>query len=162
MADPVVDTNQGGDNAWKDDAGMTAQFEAFQAWVKNGKRTYDEYQHESLESIRANRIRTEKILSDAQSYDNARQLIANQALQNAVETANFVGKQALNHNALAVDHQWNLEPSQGASEGLVLGAANVTQAIGAGVAEASAAIAAAVVAAVTQALADGSITLKSK
>lgn len=65
------------------------------------KRTYDEYQGESLESIRRNRSIVDKLLSDAQAHDNAlraaslvQQNIANQALQNAVETANMVGKQA--------------------------------------------------------------------
>lgn len=79
-----------------------------EAWFGNIKRTYDEFQHESLESIRRNRTIVDKTLSDAQQHDNARQDIANQALQNAVETANMVGKQTVRHADLAVDHQWNL------------------------------------------------------
>ena len=46
--------------------------------------------------------------------------IAIQALQNAVETANMTGKQAVRHGDLAIDHQWNLEPSQGLAEAEVL------------------------------------------
>ena len=79
------------------------------AWFANVKRTYDEYQGESLESIKANRAYIAKVLSDAQQNDNHRQAIANQALQNAVETANMVGKQAVRHSDLAIDRQWNVD-----------------------------------------------------
>ena len=80
-----------------------------EAWFANIKRTYDEYQHESLESVRRNRSYVDKTLSDAQQHDNARQEIANQALQNAVETANMVGKQAVRHGDIAIDRQWNID-----------------------------------------------------
>jgi len=73
----------------------------------NIKRTYDEYQQESLESIKRNRTIVDKLVSDAQQYDNQRQVIANQALQNAVETANIVSKQAVRHADIAIDAQWN-------------------------------------------------------
>ena len=33
----------------------------------------------------------------------------NQALQNAVETANMVGKQAVRHSDIAIDRQWNVD-----------------------------------------------------
>ena len=75
----------------------------------NVKRTYDEYQHESLESIKTNRSYVQKVLSDAQQHDNERQNIANQSLQNAVETANMVSKQAVRHSDLAIDRQWNVD-----------------------------------------------------
>ena len=80
-----------------------------EAWAANLKRTYDEYQHESLESIRRNREIVDKIISDAQQYDNQRQVIANQSLQNAVETANMVSKQAIRHSDIAIDRQWNVD-----------------------------------------------------
>ncbi|MGW8178884.1 MAG: hypothetical protein ACWGQW_09005 [bacterium] len=80
-----------------------------ESWFANIKRMYDEYQHESLESIRRNRSLVDKYISDAQQYDNGRQNIANQALQNAVETANMVGKQAVRHGDLAIDRQWNVD-----------------------------------------------------
>jgi len=73
----------------------------------NIKRTYDEYQQESLESIKRNRSIVDKLVADAQQFDNQRQVIANQALQNAVETANMVGKQAVRHSDIAIDAQWN-------------------------------------------------------
>ncbi len=80
-----------------------------EAWFGNIKRTYDEYQHESLESIKRNRSYVDKVLSDAQQHDNERQTVANQALQNAVETANMVSKQAVRHSDLAIDRQWNVD-----------------------------------------------------
>ena len=80
-----------------------------EAWFANIKRTYDEYLHESLESIRRNRTIVDKTLSDAQQHDNTRQNIANQALQNAVETANMVGKQGVRHGDVAIDRQWNVD-----------------------------------------------------
>ena len=86
----------------------------------NRKRTYDEYQQESLETIRMNRSYVAKTLSDASQNDNVRQNIANQALQNAVETANIVakntietsnmiGKQAVRHGDIAIDREWNID-----------------------------------------------------
>jgi hypothetical protein len=75
----------------------------------NIKRTYDEYQQESLESIKQNRSYVGKVLSDAGQYDNQRQLIANQALQNAVETANMTGKQAVKHADVSADRIWNVD-----------------------------------------------------
>lgn len=75
----------------------------------NQKRTYDEYQHESLESIKRNRSYVDKVTSDAQTHDNTRSNVAEQALQNAVETANMVAKQAVRHGDIAIDRQWNVD-----------------------------------------------------
>jgi hypothetical protein len=80
-----------------------------EAWYANVKRMYDEYQHESLESIRRNRTIIDKIISDAQQFDNQRQNLANQALQNSIETANMVAKQAVRHAEIAIDRQWNVD-----------------------------------------------------
>lgn len=57
-----------------------------EAWKANIKRTYDEMQQESLETIRQSRVQTANI-----------QAIITQALQNAVETANLVAKRSLDH-----------------------------------------------------------------
>jgi hypothetical protein len=73
----------------------------------NHKRTYDEYQQESLESIKRNRSYVDKVLSDAATHDNRSRVIAEQALQNAVETANMIGKQAVAHRDIAIDNEWN-------------------------------------------------------
>jgi hypothetical protein len=63
----------------------------------NQKRTYDAYQ--DLDLIRARQ--------DARNSENVANL-AQQALQNAVETANLVSKQAVRHADVAIDRQWNL------------------------------------------------------
>jgi hypothetical protein len=75
----------------------------------NTKRTYDEYQHESLESIKRNRTFLDRVLNDTHEYGMQKHNIANQALQNAVETANMVGKQAVRHGDLSIDRQWNVD-----------------------------------------------------
>lgn len=91
-----------------------------EAWFANIKRTYDEYQQESLETIKHMRQHFDKLVSDAQQFDNQRQTIANQALQNAVETANMVSKQSVRHSDLSIDRQWNVEPREAAGEAAVL------------------------------------------
>ena len=90
----------------------------------NIKRTYDEYQQESLESIKRNRSIVDKLVSDAQQFDNQRQVIANQALQNAVETSNMVAKQAVRHGDIAIDGQWN-PVQQGAGDTLTARAVSI-------------------------------------
>ena len=93
----------------KDEAWHAELFEKDSLYFSNRKRTYDEYQHESLEAIRGHRSYAMKIASDANQNDNVRQNIANQALQNAVETANMVAKRTINHGDLATDRQWNID-----------------------------------------------------
>lgn len=80
-----------------------------ESWFANVKRTYDEYQHKSLESIERNRSYVDKVLSDAQADTIEKRNIANQSLQNAVETANMISKQAVRHSDLAIDRQWNVD-----------------------------------------------------
>ena len=75
----------------------------------NMKRTYDEYQQESLESIKRNRSYVDKLLSDNHGYDMNARNIATQSLQNAVETANLVSKQAVAHRDIAINAQWNVD-----------------------------------------------------
>ena len=94
----------GMDEAWK--ANMKMMFDFTFA---NMKRTYDEYQQASLESIKQNQSYIQKILGDSQVHFNNQQAVSLQALQNAVETANMVGKQAVRHSDLAIDRQWNID-----------------------------------------------------
>ena len=94
----------GMDEAWKTNMKMLFDFT-----LANMKRTYDEYQNESLTGVRENRSYVDKVLSDAQQNDNFKQSTANQALQNAVETANMVSKQAVRHADIAIDRQWNID-----------------------------------------------------
>jgi len=94
----------GMDEAWK--TNMKALFDFTFA---NMKRTYDEYQQASLESIKQNQSYVQKILSDAQSHFNDQQNIATQALQNSVVTSDMVAKQAVRHADIAIDRQWNVD-----------------------------------------------------
>lgn len=80
-----------------------------EAWFANVKRTYDEYQRVSLDNIARNDAYVQKVLSDAQADTIEKRNIANQALQNAVETSNMIGKQAVRHADLAIDRQWNID-----------------------------------------------------
>jgi hypothetical protein len=103
----------------------------------NVKRTYDEYQQESLESIKRNRTYVDKVLSDALQFDNQRQVIANQSLQNAVETANMVGKQAVRHGDIAIDRQWNVDEANYTAASILdaMNAPAVKQAMSAAIAD---------------------------
>lgn len=109
----------------KDEAWSSQILEKDGLGFANRKRTYDEFQEESLqtmrqvrrqvedlhssamESINRNRTIVDKMISDGQQFDNHRQTIANQSLQNAVETANMVSKQAVRHGDLSIDRIWN-------------------------------------------------------
>ncbi|HUS98662.1 MAG TPA: hypothetical protein VMX97_18200 [Hyphomicrobiaceae bacterium] len=64
----------------------------------NEKRTADEYQDLSLNVSKRGRALEEKLDS-----------IAVQALQNSVETANMIAKQAVRHGDIAIDRQWNVD-----------------------------------------------------
>jgi hypothetical protein len=84
-----------------------------EAWFGNIKRTYDEFQQESLETLRRSRDRFDSLQSQQQTHVANVNAVALQALQNAVETANIMGKQSvqqtLRHNDLAMDRQWNVD-----------------------------------------------------
>ena len=80
-----------------------------ESWFANIKRTYDEYQQLSLDLLRKINAHYDKLISDAQQYDNSRQGIANLALSNAVDTANLVNKQAVAHRDVAIDRIWNVD-----------------------------------------------------
>jgi hypothetical protein len=101
----------GMDEVFKTVATMTAA---------NVKRTYDEFQQESLESIRRNRSYVDGVLNDAKNHSNNLNNVAIQALQNAVENANFkakncldtanlINKQAAAHRDIAIDNEWGID-----------------------------------------------------
>ena len=77
-----------------------------ESWAANIKRTYDEFQHESLESIRRSRKAFDKMVSDAQQHDNVRQTLANESLKAMVETGNALGKQMINNLQFGPDRDW--------------------------------------------------------
>jgi hypothetical protein len=127
----------------------------------NAKRTYDEFQQESLETMRRSRDAFNKLTSDAQTADNQIRLVALQALQNAVkvadlsamqtlrhtenvcETSNKDGKQATRHADIAIDQQWN-PVQQGVGDTLTARSVSIDdaslKAIGAMIAQAMAAL----------------------
>ena len=80
-----------------------------EAWQMNMKRMYDEYQHESLTDIRQKRTHFDNKISNSAANDESKEKISIQALQNAVETANMISKQAVRHCDLAIDRQWNID-----------------------------------------------------
>ena len=91
--------------------GLEREFEVGkdEAWFANIKRTFDEYQQVSLDHIRQNDVYIQKVISDAQADTIEKRNITNQALQNAVETANMISKQAVRHGDIAIDRQWNVD-----------------------------------------------------
>lgn len=101
----------------------------------NNKRTFDEYQDLALTSARR-----------SQSHFDTLSQLSVQALQNAVETANMVGKQAVKHADIAADAMWN-PIQQGSADNLTAGAVPANRAIdvsAAGVGVSAEAVAAAV------------------
>jgi hypothetical protein len=100
------------------------------AWQANLKRTYDEFQQVSLESVRRNRTYVDRIIGNNADHDQQVRNISIQALQNAVETSNMVGKnavatcgvsqnQVLDHRDLGHDRAWNVD-EQGYTAELIL------------------------------------------
>ena len=97
----------------------------YQTLFNNGKLTFDAFLDIVTTGSRGASVA-------AQQLNN----VALQALQNAVETANMVGKQAVNNSdliakgainaqAVAVNKIWNLEVTEAASEAGVLRAAGL-------------------------------------
>ena len=87
----------GTDEAFKNAnaTGSAAHNENQRVTYSNIKRTYDMYQDLDIQPARQGLIEQTRLNQ-----------IANQALQNAVETANMVGKQAIRHADIAADALW--------------------------------------------------------
>ena len=92
----VPDTQEDFENLSQKNAGE--QTDSQTAWEVNRKRTYDVYQDFDVQAVR-------QFHNTAAKLDN----ISIQALQNAVETANMVGKQAIKHADVAADALWTDE-----------------------------------------------------
>jgi hypothetical protein len=113
----------------------------------NIKRTYDVYQDLDIQAARQAEIEQTRLNQ-----------IASQALQNAVETANMVGKQAIRHADVA-DALWTdeLNPvTRGAGSNITAGAVPANRAID--VAAAGAGVSAEAVAAAVAKQVDASVT----
>jgi len=72
--------------------------EQSEAWFANIKRTYD--LHQTLDT---------KAINDANKHAAVLDNLATQALQNAIETANMIAKQAVRHGDIAIDREWNID-----------------------------------------------------
>ena len=99
------------------DAKVNAAFELF---LLNAKRTYDEYQDVALTEARRSQTHLDEALVQARRHAEEIHNVTLQLLQNAVETANMVSKQTIRHADFAIDQQWNLEPHEAAAEAQVL------------------------------------------
>ena len=64
----------------------------------NAKRTYDTYQDLDLQTARFNN----KVAEDVHG-------LTMQVMQNAIESANMISKQAIRHGDIAIDRQWNVD-----------------------------------------------------
>ena len=64
----------------------------------NAKRTYDTYQDLDLQAARAAQRAAEDIHG-----------LSMQVMQNAIESANMISKQAIRHGDIAIDRQWNVD-----------------------------------------------------
>ena len=92
------------------EVGMDEFFKAASAnSYNNMKRTYDDYQDLDLARARADIYGVEMARIEERKSSAERDKIATQALQNAVETANMVAKQAVRHGDLSIDRQWNVD-----------------------------------------------------
>ena len=82
----------------------------------NRKRTYDAYQDFDIQAQRSNQ----------RTLDRFEQL-AFQSMQNSIETANMVGKQAIRHADVAADALWTdeLNPTMHGAEAVMAGQAPV-------------------------------------
>jgi hypothetical protein len=87
----------------------------------NAKRTFDEFQQESLETTRQMR-----------NQWNTQQGILNQAMQNAVTasdiatknllgTLDMISKQSVRHGDIAIDRQWNVDEQSAIVEKILEG-----------------------------------------
>ena len=75
----------------------------------NSKRTFDEYQDLGITGARSNATIVTRMAQLSVDNDSVLRNLSVQALQNAVESANMVGKQAIRHSDLAIDREWNVD-----------------------------------------------------
>ena len=91
----------------------------------NAKRTYDVHQTTDL-----------KVQEGSADFRDQLRNLTTQALQNSIETANMISKQAVRHNEIAIDRQWNVD-EQGYQVAEILRDESFKQAIVAAVAKAA-------------------------
>ena len=83
-----------------------------EAWKSNVKRTYDEYQNESLADGRQNRVNLAQLNAlSAQAIQNAL-TTQNMLAKNAVVNVDLITKQCIRHNDVAIDCTWDPGPGE--------------------------------------------------
>lgn len=121
----------------------------YQAWFNNAKLTYDTHLDLLATQARRSQDHYDAIVTGERTHRGELERVSLQALQNAVETANMVGKQAVRasenaiesanfkakntletanlrgkdavrHSQIATDQQWNMEPQEAAGESLLM------------------------------------------
>lgn len=110
----------------------------YQAWFNNSKLTYDTHLDLLASQARRSQDHYDAIVTGERTHRGELEQLSIQALQNAIETANLVGKQAVRatdnvietanlrgkdavrHSQIATDQQWNQEPQEAAAESLIL------------------------------------------
>jgi hypothetical protein len=88
----------------------------------NFKATYDAYQRLSLDGASSAQQLAQRASQNGLDHDQAMRGLSVQALQNAVETANMVGKQAVRHGDIAIENQWE-SPEEAAIAAIAAGVA---------------------------------------
>ncbi len=78
--------------------GEKSNIEQSEFLVANMKRTYDAYQDLNLQAS----IAAQRAAEDIHG-------LSVQVMQNAIESANMVSKQAIRHGDIAIDRQWNVD-----------------------------------------------------
>lgn len=78
------------------------------AWDANNKRTYDVHQTEDSETRGRNRTHFDALISQQLTHIANLNSLTLQAIANNQNQSNLVNTGAINHQALAVDRQWNI------------------------------------------------------
>lgn len=92
-----------------EEAHSTAVHDQTRSWNANVKRTYDVHQTHDLEGVGQRRQHFDRMVTHGLDHDNELRQLTVQAMQNAVETANMLSKQAVAHRDLAIDREWNID-----------------------------------------------------
>lgn len=100
---PEVDRDVRVDELWKFINGMAGA---------NVKRTYDEYQNESLADSRQNRVNLTQL--NALSVQSIQNALTTQDLlaKNAAVNVDLITKQCIRHNDIAIDCIWDPGPGE--------------------------------------------------
>jgi hypothetical protein len=106
----------------------------YENWFTNQKLTYDQTLEILSTQARRSQGHYDALVGGEREHRSELQRVSLQALQNAVETANMISKQAIRHqentietanlrgkdavrhSQIATDRQWNKEPSEAAAE----------------------------------------------